>query len=357
MKTYNKYLLKLFSNSFSKVFLIFFGIILIINIIEQIDFFKKIDVDFYFPIFLSLLNAPSIVFELLPFIFMISTQIIFIKLIDNNELEIFKYSGVTNHTLIKLISIFSLIVGFICIIFFYNFSSVLKKTYIEIKNNYSNDNKYLAVITENGLWIKDETNEGTNIIDAKKIDGFLLLDVSITQLDKKFELVRIIQSKKVNISNKEWLVLMPKISIQNNTFTLDSIKLNSNFDLEKINSLFSQLSTLSIIELFELRSSYKSLNYSIIEIDSHLYKIISYPFYLTLLVVLSSIIMFNIGYRKNLLFRIIFGILLSVIIYYINYFFNILGTSEKIPLTLSIFLPLIILSIINITSIIKINEK
>jgi lipopolysaccharide export system permease protein len=67
--------------------------------------------------------------------------------------------------------------------------------------------------------------------------------------------------------------------------------------------------------------------------------------------------MFNIGYRKNLLFRIIFGILLSVIIYYINYFFNILGTSEKIPLALSIFLPLIILSIINITSIIKINEK
>ena len=67
--------------------------------------------------------------------------------------------------------------------------------------------------------------------------------------------------------------------------------------------------------------------------------------------------MFNIGYKKNLLFRIIFGVFLSVVIYYINYFFNILGISEKIPLTLSIFLPLIILLIINTASIIKINEK
>ena len=33
------------------------------------------------------------------------------------------------------------------------------------------------------------------------------------------------------------------------------------------------------------------------------------------------------------------------------------GTNEKIPLTLSIFLPLIILSIINFISIIKLNEK
>jgi lipopolysaccharide export system permease protein len=67
--------------------------------------------------------------------------------------------------------------------------------------------------------------------------------------------------------------------------------------------------------------------------------------------------MFNIGYQKKSIFKITLGIFISVIIYYINYFFNILGTSEKIPLILSILLPLIILSIINITSIVKLNEK
>ena len=357
MKTYIRFLLKLFIESFLKVFLVFFGIILLINIIEEINFFKESDVSFYYPILLSFLNTPSIVFELMPFIFLISTQFLFIKLIDNEELEIFKYSGITNYNIVKIIAFFSLILGFICVIFFYNTSSILKQSYLEIKNKYSTDNKYLAVVTENGLWIKDEKDGLINIVNAKNVDEQFLLNVLITQFDKEHKLIKIIQSGKVNISTNKWKILKPKISSENLTFELDIMELNSNFDLKKINGLFSQLSTLTIAELFKLRNSYKSLSYSIIEIDSHLYKVLSYPLYLTLLVVLSSIIMFNIGYKKNLLFRIIFGVFLSVVIYYINYFFNILGTSEKIPLTLSIFLPLIILLIINTASIIKINEK
>ena len=96
MKTYIKFLLNIFLNSFCKVFFIFFMIIFIVNMLDQSNFFKNIDVYFLFPIFLSLLNAPSIIFEILPFIFLISTQFFFIKLIDNNELEIFKYSGLNN---------------------------------------------------------------------------------------------------------------------------------------------------------------------------------------------------------------------------------------------------------------------
>ena len=94
-----------------------------------------------------------------------------------------------------------------------------------------------------------------------------------------------------------------------------------------------------------------------IDLDSHLYKVITYPILLVLITVFSANIMLNIGYRKNTFFTITYGIFLSVIIYYINYFLNILGTNEKIPLFISIFLPLIILSIINFTSIIKLNEK
>ena len=233
----------------------------------------------------------------------------------------------------------------------------MKNSYLVIKNKYTDDDKYLAVITENGLWIKDEINEDINIINANKVDNKFLLDVSITQFNNNFDILRVIHSEKVDITSVEWRILKPTILENNITIVFDEIKLLSNFDLKKINSLFSNLSSLTIIELFKLRENYKSLNYSVIEIDSHLYKILTYPLYLTLMTILSAVIMFNIGFQKNILFQIIFGILLSVIIYYINHFFNILGTGEKIPVILSIFFPLIILSIINITSIINLNEK
>ena len=357
MKTYIKFLINHFTFSFVKVFFIFFAIIFITNILEQIEFFKEIKFNLFSIVFLSFLNSPSILFEILPFIFLISTQIFFIKLIDKNELEIFKYIGLDNFQIIKIIGIYSFILGIVFVIFFYNFSSILKNSYLVIKNKYTDDDKYLAVINENGLWMKDEINQTINIINANKVDDEFLLDVLITQFNEDFDIIRTIQSEKINISSFTWRILKPKILKNNKINIADEMELKSNFNLKKINSLFSNLSSLSLVDLVKLRSSYKSLNYSLTEIDSHLYKIISYPIYLTLITIFSAIIMFNIGYQKNSLFKIVFGIFLSVIIYYINYFFNILGTTEKIPLLLSIIFPLIILSIINITSIIRLNEK
>jgi lipopolysaccharide export system permease protein len=357
MKMYIKFLINLYNNSFFKVFTIFFSIIFILNVFEQVEFFKDANLNFFYLIFLSFLNTPSIIFEILPFIFLLTTQLFFIYLIDKNELEIFKYNGLDNLKIIKILGTYSFFLGIIFIVIFYNVSSVLKNSFLLIKNSYTNDDKYLAVITENGLWIKDQINDNINIINANKVDNEFLLNVSITQFDRSFGILRVIKSDKVDISSNEWILINPKILENNETSSANKLKLLSNFDLKKINSLFSNLYSLSIVDLIKLKKSYKSLNYSVIELDSHIYKIISYPIYLFLITIFSAIIMLNIGYGKNTFFTITYGVFLSVIIYYINYFLNILGTNEQIPLFVSIFLPLIILSIINFTSIIKLNEK
>ena len=357
MKIYIKFLINLFNISLLKIFITFFIIILITNILEQIEFFKNIDLSFFYLFFLSLLNTPSVLFEILPFIFLLGTQVFFIHLIDKNELQVFKYSGLNNIKIIKILGLYSFILGIIMVIFFYNGSSILKNSYLLIKNNYSDDNKYLAVITENGLWIKDEINDNINIINARQVNNEFLLNVSITKFNKDFDLVEVLQSERVDITSKKWKIFNPITLKGNSQSTLNELILHSNFDLQKINSLFSNLSSLSIIDLITLRKSYMSLNYSVTDINSHLLKIVSYPVYLTLITIFSAIIMFNIGYQKNTFFKITLGIFLSVIIYYINNFLSVLGTNEKIPVTLSIFLPLIILSIINFISIIKLNEK
>jgi len=357
MKTYIKFLVNLFTISLLKVFFIFFGIILLVNILEQSEFFKNAELTFSYIVFLSFLNSPSIIFEILPFIFLISTQIFFIELISKNELEIFKYSGLNNNKIVKVIGLYSFALAILFVVVFYNISSILKNSYLVIKNQYSNDGKYLAVINKNGLWIKDRINNQVNIINANKIENQFLLNVSISQFNNNFEIIHTIQSQKVDISSVNWKIIDPTISKNNVTTYEDIINFKSNFDLKKINSLFSNLSSLSLIDLIKLRKNYKSLNYSVIDVDSHLYKIISYPVYLTLMTIFAAVIMFNIKYQKNSIYKVALGIFISVIIYYINYFFNILGTSERIPLILSISLPLIILLIINITSIIRLNEK
>ena len=123
-------------------------------------------------------------------------------MIDKNELSIFKYTGITNNQILTSVVFFSLILGLLLIFGFYTFSSKLKNQYLLMKNKFSSDDKYLAVITENGLWIRDEINETINITNADKINNKLLNNVSIVQFDKNFNLIQIIESKEINIETK-----------------------------------------------------------------------------------------------------------------------------------------------------------
>lgn len=357
MKVYIKFLILNFFKSFFYTSLVFLGLVFILNILTEIEFFNKLDVKAYLPLYISMLNSPSLLFEIFPFIFLISTQFFFINLFRDNQLQIFKYSGLKNSKIIMIISATALTIGFFIVFIFYTFSSNLKNIYLEIKNNYTTDDKYLAVITNNGLWIKD-TNDGlTNIIHASEIDGKFLVDTFISQFDKKFEVKKHIQAEKIDISKNEWILYKAKIFQNNSSEKKDALEIYSNFDYEKIQSLFSNLSSLSLFELFELKGNYNLLNYSTTEVAIEIHKIISYPVYLLLMTILSSIIMFNTKNFKSTTFKVSIGLFLSVVIYYVNNFFMVMGKTEGISILSSVWLPLFFFAVINSILSLKLNEK
>ena len=105
MNTYTKFLVKTYTISFLNVFFIFFCLIYVLNLLTELEFFKQIEVNTYFPLYLSFLNTPMFVFEMFPFIFLISTQFFFNTLYTDNEKNIFKYSGLTNTRIFSILSL------------------------------------------------------------------------------------------------------------------------------------------------------------------------------------------------------------------------------------------------------------
>ena len=200
-------------------------------------------------------------------------------------------------------------------------------------------------------------DQKVSIINASKIEDNFLIDTFITEFDVNYEVLRNIQAKKINISKNEWIAQDVKIYENNQSNKVDLFIFKSNFNYQKIQNLFSNLSSLSILRLIDLRKNYISLNYSIIEVDLELNKIISYPIYLSLMTVLSSIIMFNIKKFSSTTFKISIGLFLSVLIYYINNFFYVMGKTEKFDVMISIWTPLLLILLFNTTLIYKINEK
>jgi lipopolysaccharide export system permease protein len=358
IKTLEKYLIWLFLKKIFIISLIFLTLIFTLTIFEEISFLKNVDSRFFLPFLMTLLTSPSVLFEIFPFIFLLATQFFFLELINKKELEAIKLNGLNNLKLIRVLFFSSFLLGLLLLAFYYNFSAKLKFVYLDIKNNYSTDNKYLAVVTENGLWIKDESEKLIYIVSAEKIELDDLKNVVISIFDKKFDLVKIIQSPKVNIYDYKWIIYNPLVSIGNQTTQMsENIYIDTHFNREKINSLFSNLTALNIFELINLKNDYKELGYSTNEVDLHLHKLFSLPFYLSIMTVFSSLIMLNIKRNRSLIFHIILGVLLSVFIYYLYYLFNLFGENGKIPFLITVWLPLLVLLIFILIGMVKINEK
>ena len=358
MNTYTKFLIRTYLSSFLNVFFIFFCLIYILNLLTELEFFKQINVKAFFPLYLSLINTPILVFEMFPFIFLISTQFFFIDIFENREIFTLRQFGMDNFNLLRFLTSVSFVLGFIVIVLFYNFSSLLKNKYLQIKNDYAQDKKYLAVITKNGLWIKDRQIEGTVIINAEKIENEYLINSSITQFDKNFQITKNIIAERVNIAKKEWILFNAIVTeLDNSSINHEKIKFKTNFDLERISNLFSDLTSLTYFDLLALEKDYKAIGYSTSEINIQKHRFYSLPFLLSAMTIIAMIIMIYNKFKKKILLNLFIGILFSVLVYYLGNFSNLLGENGKLPLIFSVWLPVLMLLSLSFIGVIRLNEK
>ena len=162
----------------------------------------------------------------------------------------------------------------------------------------------------------------------------------------------------MDISSFDWEIYEPKVSKNNvDQKSNENIFLKTHFDEKKIYSLYENLLSLTIFELISLKKDYDMIGYSSNEIEYKIQRLISYPVYLTILVSLISIIMFNIKRNKTFIFHIVLGVAISVIIYYFYDLFSLLGENNTIPILVSVWLPLLILTFVVIIGLITVNEK
>ena len=358
-KIYLRHIYNVYLKRFFYITCVFASLIFIMNILEEIKFFSNHEtIGIAYPILLTFLNLPSILFEVLPFIILITTLFFFIKFQDSSEILIFKNNGINNLKIISLLSILTFLIGLIIIMFVHLISSNMKLSYLEFKNKYTLDKKYLAVINENGLWIKDKLDDQIMIMHAENIQNDLLKNIVITVYDPNFENQINIIAKETIIRNKIWeiknAIVVDNLGKKEN---IPILKFETNFDYLKINSLFSNLESLNILQLLKQRKDFKSVGLSVLDIEIYLNKILSVPISLVIFSLLSSIVMLKFKINKSKSLTLIIGILMSVIIYYIYYFFSLLGANNQIPPVVAVWMPNLVLFLSCMIGIVNINER
>ena len=356
---FKKYIFLEFMKNILRVGVVFIAFAIFLDLFEEISFFKKYDVKIFFPIKMSLLKVPSMLYEIFPFIFLISSILLFLFLLQSEELNLIKLTGLSNFRIIIYPAFISLMFGMFIVFGLTIVTSKLTRTYLNIKNDYTKENNYLAALTENGIWIKDIVDQKNIIVNADKLDEEFLVKVSIFEFERDFDYLSRLEVEKVNISSEYWKLYNVTKFYQNSNRVehYDELIFKSNFDLIKLKNIFSELNSISFWELNKLKQNYEDLGISTLELRSAFHKGLAYPLYLMCMTIIAGIFVIGLDSKKSFLFYIFLSIVLSVIIYYLNYFSKALGETNKLDIIASIWSPIILLTIFCSIGLIRINEK
>ena len=355
------YLLSGFFKTIFKVILIFYCFGLILNLFEEIEFFKNLNVAIVVPVTLTALFIPSLIIKMLPFIIFISSLWFLLSLRNSQDLLTLKVYGYSNFKIFFILASISFIFGWLILFTINPFTSTMVKYYEKTKSEYSKDIDHLVSINKNGLWTKENLSYGHRIISADEIKKDVLKKITIFDLDKDYNLTQKIYSKTAYISKNKWELKEVTIIKFDKGMALESYQdtysIMSKYDYEKINSLFRNFDTMSFLDLVLNYQELQNKGYNKTYLDQNLNSMLSLPFFLFMMTALASILTMNTLKKSNNFTFIVVGLIACVAVYYFKDLSLALGKTDRISLSMAAWIPVAVIGLFSSIGILQINEK
>ncbi len=360
-KVINKYLIFGFLKVVLNCILIFICLGIILNLFEEIEFFKDLNEGIALPFLLTIVFIPNLIVNLLPFVVFIAAMWYLISIKSNSDLLSLKVHGYSNLKIILILSLTAFIFGSSVILAVNPVTSAMIKYYEQTKAQYSKFIDHLISINENGVWIKEINDNKLTIVNAKTLEGNYLKDITIYEMNNDDnKILRRIDADKADIRNNNWIFESVKIFDfyeSGETTVLKNYKFKSNYDISKINSLYKNLDTISFWELINEYDALIGKGYNKAVLNEKLNSFLSLPIFLFLMVVLASIFTIGSVNKSQNLYYVFISIISCVVIYYFKDLSIALGQTNRISLALSVWMPVIAISLFCSIGVLQINEK
>ena len=355
------YLFTGYSKTVLKVIMIAYCFGVILNLFEEIEFFKNSDSSILIPISLTALYVPNIVIKLMPFIIFVSSMWFLLRLRDSSDLLTMKVFGYSNFKIFFILALISFMFGWIILFAINPITSTMVKYYEQTKSKFSRDIDHLISVNKNGLWIKENVENGYRIISADATKSNIIKNVIIFNLDKDNVLTSKIHSKEADISNNEWdlkdvVIHEFKDGISNQS-SLERFSLVSRYNYHKISVLFKNFDTMSFLELLLNYNNLQKKGYNKSYLDQNLNSMLSMPFFLFIMTSLASILAMSTLKKSNNFAFILVGLISCVAIYYFKDLSLALGQTNRISLSLAVWIPVIAIGLFSSIGVLQINEK
>jgi lipopolysaccharide export system permease protein len=363
LKSINRYIINEYIKSLFVVIAVMLSIILLINLLEEFNFFKsKKDLKFTFFIIFTILKIPNVLINLFPFIVLFGGIVFYLKIYNHNEVISLRVMGYSNIQIILIPALTSFVIGYIIVFLIVPFSSSMLRYYESLRSEY-NETKNLVFVNETGIWILDKNEKEKNIIRIQKIskDFSVASQITIYNYDFSNNFIKRIDATEGLIKDKNWQLNKVQIISSNKKNNkenyLNNYNYTSNININELKNVYKNTDTTSLLDINKEMLILEDKGYSTTDLRIRYQKLISFPIYLLAMSILSGLMIINLGKTSNYLKYESYGVILSVMIYFLNDLSITIAKSGIISVDFSVWIPIFLIILINLVGITQVNAK
>jgi lipopolysaccharide export system permease protein len=345
--TLSLYIARKFLTMFAGVFAIFAGILMMIDMVEQIRRFSDGSVSFGQAAGLAALNVPASLYRILPLLVMLAAIAMFVGLARTSELVVIRAAGRSALRNLLAPVLAALLVGVLSVMVLNPLVAATSKQYESLSSHYARGTESVLSITREGLWLRQGGPEGQTVIRAARanLDGTHLSEVTFLTFAADGAPSARIEAAEAELTPGAWLLSGAKTwqlgdaNPEQTATVADTVSLPSDLTRDQIRDSFG---TPSAIPIWELPSFIESLDRAGFSARQHrvwLQMELALPLLLAAMVLVAAGFTMRHARFGKTGTMVLLALLGGFAIFFLRNFAQVLGENGQIPVLLAAWSP------------------
>jgi lipopolysaccharide export system permease protein len=200
------YIARRFATAFLLVLAIFAGLLMLIDVVEQIRRLVGTSVGFRNAARLAALNVPSGIYRILPLITIFAGIALFLALARSSEMVVIRAAGRSALRLLLVPVTVAILIGVAAVTVFNPLVAATSQQYDALSSSFFRGEESVLSVSPEGIWLRQGSPGGQTVIRASRAsrDGLQLYDVSFLTFSADGEPVSRIEAARAELADGAW---------------------------------------------------------------------------------------------------------------------------------------------------------
>lgn len=347
--TLGLYLVRRLAVSFGLIGAVFFGMLMLFEVVEMVRRFGGGATPMRQIVWLSLLRVPATFYQIIPLLTILSSMTLFLGLARSSELVVIRSAGRSAMRMLREPFLATIVFGAVLVAGFNPLVASATRAYQQQMQALQTPDQLASISLEgSAIWMRQGDATGQTVIRAQSVapDGLQFSGVSFLRFEREtgVPLVRIEAQSAQLVPGfwrldgaKRWDLLADNPEREAQTFA--TFEMPSDLTGDQIRESFARVGTVSIWDLPNFIRALDRAGLSSRVHRSQFQAELALPLLMAAMMMVGAVLCFKHVRAGNAGTRILVTVLAGFALFFLRNFAQVLGENGQIPLSLAIWTP------------------